>query len=113
MSLKVQASFEYVVIEVTARPQGSEIVSESGIVVGYRQTGEQPSFGTVVSVGSEVPEDIANLMLGKKVPLPHAHMANVPDPDLVTGVITEDEAKQKHTKYVTAHYKSVQAIYNI
>lgn len=112
MSLKVQASFEYVVIETTARPQGSEILSESGIVVGYRQTGEQPIFGKVVSVGSDVPEEMVGKLLGKKVPLPHAHMANVPDPDLVAGTISADEAKEKVTKYVTCHYKSIQAIYN-
>lgn len=40
--LKVKASGEYVIIEATARPQGSEIKSESGIVVGVRQHGEQP-----------------------------------------------------------------------
>lgn len=110
--LKVKASFEYVVIEVFARPAGSEILSESGMLLGYRQTGENPSFGMVVSVGDEVPEEIKQALLNKRVPLPHAHMANVPDPELVAGTITEEEAKAKHIKYVTAHYKAIQAIYN-
>lgn len=111
--LKVKASFEYVIIEATARPQGSEIVSPTGIVVGVRQHGEQPYFGKVVSVGPDVPEENAKALLGKMVPLPHAQMANVPDPDLVAGYISEKEAKEKETKYVSAHYKAVQAIYEI
>lgn len=110
--LNVKASFEYVVIETIARPQGSEILSESGMLLGYRTQGETPSFGIVVSVGPDVPEEMKNALLNKRVPLPSAHMAHVPDPDLVSGTITEVEAKEKFIKYVTAHYKSIQAIYN-
>ena len=110
--LKVKASFEYVVIETVARPQGSEILSESGLLVGYRQTGENPVSGVVVDVGPDVPEEMKTALLNKRVPLPHAHMANVPDPDLVSGTITEEQAKEKIVKYVTAHYKAIQAIYN-
>lgn len=111
--LKVKASGEYVIIEATARPQGSEIKSESGIVVGVRQHGEQPFYGKVVSVGVDVPAEAAERILGKYIPLPSAHMANVPDPDLVAGYISEKESKEKETKYVSAHYKAIQAIYEI
>lgn len=61
--LKVKASGEYVIIEATARPQGSEIKSESGIVVGVRQHGEQPFYGKVVSVGVDVPAEAAERIL--------------------------------------------------
>lgn len=111
--LKVKASGEYIIIEAIARPAGSEIKSESGILVGIRQHGEEPISGTVVSVGSDVPADAAERLLNKQVPLPKAHMANVPDPDLVKGTITAEDARTKDVKYVSAHYKAVQAIYEI
>ncbi len=111
--LKVKASFEYVIIETVARPAGSEIVSESGFLIGIRQQGEEPISGKVVSVGPDVPEEKAKELLGKMVPLPKGHMANVPDPDLVKGVISAEDARTKEVKYVSAHYKAVQAIYEI
>lgn len=111
MSDKVKASFEYVIIETNAKAAGSEIVSPSGIVTGVRQHGEEPIFGTVVSVGPDVPEEYKVLLLGKKVPLPHAQMANVPDPALVEQKVSKEEARKHPVKYVSAHYKAIQAIY--
>lgn len=111
--LKVKASFEYVVIETNAKAAGSEIVSPSGIVTGVRQHGEEPIFGIVVSVGPDVPEEYKTLLLGKKVPLPQAQMANVPDPALVEQKVSKEEARKHPVKYVSAHYKAIQAIYEI
>lgn len=110
--LKVKASFEYVIIETIAQPAGSEIRSPSGILLGFREQGEEPIHGRVVSVGSGVPEEIAEQLIGKNVPLPRGHMSNVPNPDLVEGIITEKQAKEITVKYVSAHYKAIQAIYN-
>lgn len=110
--LKVKASFEYVIIETIAHPAGSEIISPSGILLGVREQGEEPIHGRVVSVGSAVPEEIAGDLLGKNVPLPKGHMSNVPNADLISGVITEKQAKENPVKYVSAHYKAIQAIYN-
>lgn len=112
MTLKVKASFEYVVIETVAYAAGTEITSPEGVFLGFRQTGEEPVHGKVVSVGDDVPGEIAARLLNSNVPLPKGHMANVPDPDLIGGIITAAEAKEKPIKYLTAHYKAIQAIYN-
>lgn len=109
--LSVKASFEYVLIETNAKAAGTEIVSPSGIVTGVRQHGEEPIYGTVLSCGPDVPEEYKTLLMGKRVPLPHAQMANVPDPKLITGKATKEEARKYPVKYVTAHYKAIQAIY--
>lgn len=113
MTDKVKASFEYVIIETHARPAGTEIKSETGFIVGKLAQGEEAVSGKVVSIGPDVPDEYRQLLSGKTVALPHAHMANVPDPDWVAGIITKEEARLKQTKYVSVHYKSIQSIYEI
>lgn len=104
---RVHASGEYVIIQSTAYPQGSEILSESGMLLGYRQVGEMPVSGTIISIGPDVPEEY----LGAVVVLPSAHMANVPHPDLAAKKITAEQAKENVNKLSSCHYKAIQAIY--
>lgn len=107
----VQASGEYLILAATAKTAGSEIKSPSGIVTGYRTTGEMPISAKVISVGVDVPADVRTTLAWSTVALPHAHMANVPHPDLISGKITEEEAKQIEEKYFSCHYKAIQAVY--
>lgn len=104
---RVHASGEYVIIQSTAYPQGSEILSTTGLLLGYREVGEMPVSGTIISIGPDVPEEY----LGAVVVLPSAHMANVPHPDLAAKKITADQAKENVNKLSSCHYKAIQAIY--
>lgn len=107
----VNASGEYVILTARAENVGAEIRSPSGIVTGYRQTGEIPIVAKVISVGVDVPEDVRFVLYNATVALPHAHIANVPHPDLVSGKVTAEEAKLIEEKFFSCHYKAIQVVY--
>lgn len=108
---EVFASGEYVIIQSVAHPAGSEILSPSGFLLGIREHGEMPISGVVVSVGSEVPEEVRDTLLGSTVALPSAHLANVPHPGLISGKLTAEEAKKDINKLSSCHYKAIQVVY--
>lgn len=107
----VHASGEYLILTARAENVGAEIKSPSGIVTGYRQTGEVPIVAKVVSIGVDVPHDVLSVLRGAIVALPHAHIANVPHPDLVSGKVTAEEAKLIEEKFFSCHYKAIQVVY--
>ncbi|QDH49066.1 chaperone protein [Pantoea phage Phynn] len=107
----VRATGEYVIIKSIAHPANSEIYSQGGMLLGYRELPEVPKSGVIVDVGSDVPEETRKILLNARVVLPTQHMTSVPDPELISGEITEEEARKKITKFSTCHYKAVQAVY--
>ncbi|WWQ13094.1 hypothetical protein MM5_071 [Morganella phage vB_Mm5] len=102
---------EYVIIVTKARSAGTEDVTASGIILGVKSTGEIPEVGTVYSVGLNVPKDVADLLKGSTVVIPNGRISHVPHPAMVAGLIDKKEADASETKYISTHYKNIQAIY--
>ncbi|QQV89077.1 head assembly chaperone protein [Providencia phage PSTRCR_121] len=102
----IKALGESVIIAAKADSAGTEEVSPMGIVVGVRQQGELPEYGIIYDVGEHVPAGYFEI--GDKVPLPMGNMRNVPHPETV---FNGKKASEFPTKYITAHYKSIAAVY--
>lgn len=103
----MKALDESVIIEVQAARAGEEVKSEFGLVIGRREMGEIPTWGTVISVGDAVPEE-ARSILERKVLIPNGRMNNVTDPRVVAGEFIE---KSDLRQLVTTHWKNIQVIY--
>lgn len=97
------AQDENIIIEAQVESAGAEIRSESGFLLGYRETGEIPLVATVISVGDAVPVDL----LGKTVLVPTGRMNNVPDPRVVKGEIKAEAGR----KMSVSHWKNIQVVY--
>lgn len=104
----MKACFESVIIEVKAARAGEEVTSDGGIVIGRRETGEIPEIGTIISVGKHVPADAADILLNKKVLIPHARMEHVVDPRVVDGTLVIGEKPRQLT---ATHWKNIQVVY--
>lgn len=104
--MNINALGEYVVISAEAESAGAEEVSSSGIVLGVRRQGELPEYGVICSLGDQVPPGY--FTIGDKVPLPMGNMRNVPHPEVLFNGKKPSDFK---IKYITAHYKSIAAVY--
>ncbi|MGL6229374.1 MAG: hypothetical protein ACRC3J_09235 [Culicoidibacterales bacterium] len=104
-----QAFGEWVILECTASRVGEEVVSAGGIVTGVRKQGDIPLYGTVISCGFEVPENVSSQIMQKNVALPNGQISNVPDPRIAFGDMKADSTQCRI--FVTCHYKSIKALY--
>lgn len=102
---------EQVVLECTAARKGEELTTQSGIVLGQRNQGDIPLYGTVVSVGENCPDEVKAL-IGQDIPLPQGGgiYSNLPDPRMAYGVIPRSALDARI--FVTMHYKGIRAVYN-
>lgn len=92
-----------VIIAVTAKSHGTEVVSPGGIVTGLRTEGELPQIGKVVKIG----KDVDPAYLGKTIALPQ-HLKPVPLPC----VLTEKASSLKiDTKLTTTHCDNICVLY--
>ena len=104
-----QAFGEWLIMECTASRVGEEVVSTGGIVTGVRKQGDIPLYGTVISCGSDVPDDVVSLLLHKNAALPNGQISNVPDPRIAFGDLKTDSNECRI--FVTCHYKNIKALY--
>lgn len=102
--LNLHVAEEHVIIESQAANAGTEIKSEMGIVIGYRETGEIPVTGEIVAHGINVPIEYRS---GTVLLPPGAHMLNVTDPAYLQGKVTKKEQR----KLCVTHYKNIKVIY--
>ncbi|AAQ17925.1 gp31 head assembly cochaperone with GroEL [Aeromonas phage Aeh1] len=109
--LGFRAFDEQVVLECNAARKGEELKSDAGLILGVRNQGDIPLYGTVVSVGENCPESIKELM-GKDVALPQGSgiYSNVPDPRMAYGLIPRNSTEARI--FVTLHYKGIRTIYD-
>ncbi|ADM79901.1 head assembly cochaperone with GroEL [Aeromonas phage phiAS5] len=109
--LGFRAFDEQVVLECNAARKGEELKTESGFILGTRNQGDIPLYGTVVSVGENCPDSIKEL-IGKDVALPQGGgiYSNVPDPRMAYGLIPRDSKEARI--FVTMHYKGIRTIYD-
>lgn len=102
--LNVHVADEHVIIEAEAENAGTEIRTESGILIGYRETGEIPVVGEIVAHGANVPVEYQK---GTVLMPPGSHMLNVTDPDFLKGLVSKKEQR----KMCVTHYKNIKVIY--
>ena len=95
---------ETVIIETKAAKAGEELTSDSGFVLGKRETGEIPLTGIVVAIGDKV----VGIGLGDIVLLPNGRMDHCPDPRYLSGEI--DSTKQR--QLTTTHYANIRVVFN-
>ncbi|QPI18030.1 head assembly chaperone protein [Pectobacterium phage POP12] len=108
----VKASGNFVIIHAVAKAAGSEIKTDSGLLVGIREHAEIPVYGTIVSVGELVPTEVSDSLLGSRVVIPSGGtIQHVVNPDVVNGKITAEEAKKLDDKLISCHYTHIQAVY--
>ena len=105
--MKAYAKGEMVIIEVKARNKGTEIKTESGLILGKLEEGEIPLTGTIVSVGDGVPSD--EISINDVVLLPNGKLQNVPDPRVIEGSMKREDPDA--AKMVTTHYKNICVVY--
>lgn len=105
--MKAYAQGEQVIIDTNAKAVGEEIKSAGGIVLGTLNQGEVPLHGTVISVGAEVDQDV--IAVGDVVLLPQGAIKNVPDPQIISGKMSNDDSKR--AKWVHTHYKNIAVVY--
>lgn len=106
MSEQIKALGEFVVLKTIAESAGTEIKSQSGLIIGVRETGEIPETCVVHSIGSKVPEGY--IEIGDRVPLPAGQMRNVPHPLVVSG---EKKASEISEKFVSVHHTHIACVY--
>ena len=106
MSNQIRALGEFVILKAIAESAGTEIKTDSGIVIGVRDTGEIPLICEIVDVGNAVPEGY--VAIGDKSPMPEGHMKNVPHP-----LVAQKKAKPKDIpeKFISVHYKNIPCVY--
>lgn len=104
-----QAFGEWVILECTASRVGEEVVSAGGIVTGVRKQGDIPLYGTVISCGYDVPENVVSKLMDENVSLPNGQISNVPDPRIAFGDMKADSNQCRI--FVTCHYKNIKALY--
>jgi len=102
--LNIILADEHVIIESVAENAGAEIRSESGFLLGYRETGEVPLTGKIINYGQNVPVEFRK---GTVMLPPGAHMLNVPDPQYLSNRINKNESR----KLCVTHYKNIKVIY--
>lgn len=100
---------EQVICECTAARKGQELTSASGIVLGQRNQGDIPLYGTIVSIGAGCPDHIQELM-GRNIPLVTGMISNIPDPRMAFGEIPLNSVESRI--FVTMHHSAVRAVYN-
>lgn len=106
-----QAVGEWVILECKARKPGEEEKSALGIILEAKKEkniGEVPLYGTVVSVGGECKDYIADL-IGKDIALPNGRINNIPDPDVARKKIDQKDLSARI--FVGVHQSAIQAIY--
>lgn len=106
MSDEIKALGEFVVLKTIAESAGTEMKTESGLVIGIRETGEIPETCFVHSIGSDVPEGFVKI--GEKTPIPVGQMKNVPHPLVAKG---EKKASEISEKFISVHYKNIHCVY--
>lgn len=103
----IKALGESVVITAIAKSAGTEEISSTGIVIStQRVEGEIPQLGEIYSIGEGVPKGYFEI--GDVVPLPNGNMRNVPHPETV---FNNKKAKEVDQKFITAHYRTIAAVY--
>ena len=110
-TLGFKAFDEQVVLECSAARKGEELKSDAGLILGVRNQGDIPLYGTIVSIGDACPDNVKELM-GKDVALPQGGRiySNVPDPRMAYGLIPRNSTDARI--FVTMHYKAIRTIYD-
>lgn len=104
--MRATALGEHVILSSTPACAGDEIKSEFGIIVGKHEQGQLPETCTVYDIGPDVPKGI--IYIGDVTSLPTGSMRNVPHPDVVRGIKTPSDCREK---LVAVHYKNLPCVY--